>query len=258
MSLRITRTFGLLTATLFCSFWPAAAWADHNPCSIESGAQDSYYTFTGNCTTDPGGDPGGSGPNGSAGDSSSDPYRAYEWASICTSNPNINPGDVDCAAALSCPDPQQRLWQLWGRLPDGSWTTVTTGCFGGTPPAYEPPTVTPGDVLTALRRVGLPKLATVVQPADKTLVNFDTNFYTVPRPVRLTLTLLGQRVEVEATPTTYRWDFGDGTAATTADPGAAYPELTVTHRYADARVTVHPSVQTTYTARFRVRGGDWR
>ncbi len=63
---------------------------------------------------------------------------------------------------------------------------------------------------------------------------------------------------MEATPATYRWEFGDGTSARTADPGAAYPELAVTHRYVDARVTVHPSVETTYTARFRVRGGDWQ
>ena len=177
---------------------------------------------------------------------------------MCTSDPRVNPGDVDCAAALGCPDPQQRLWQLWGRLPNGNWTTVTTGCFGGTPPAYKPPTVTPGQVLEALRRVGLPELPTVVQPAGKTLVNFDTNFYTEPRPVTLTLTLLGQRVQVEATPTTYRWDFGDGATATTSEPGAAYPNLAITHRYADARVTVHPSVETTYTARFRVGGGDWQ
>ncbi len=177
---------------------------------------------------------------------------------MCTTDPTVNPGDVECAAARACPDPQQRLWQLWGRLPNGNWTTLTTGCFGGIPPAYEPPTVTPGQVLEALRRVGLPELPTVVQPAGKTLVNFETNFYTEPQPVALTLTLLGQRVQVEATPTTYHWDFGDGAAVTTDDPGAAYPELAVTHRYSDARVTVHPSVETTYTARFSVGGGNWQ
>ncbi len=168
--------------------------AHAGPCVTDVSGGVGYYGVTETCSTDPGGDPGGAGPNEPANDSSPDPYAAYRWASICTGDPKINPGDVDCPAALICPDPDQRLWQLWGRLPNGNWTTVTTGCFGGTPPAYQPPAVTPGDVLTALRRVGLPELATVVQPADKTLVNFDTNFYTEPRPVSLTLTLLGQRV----------------------------------------------------------------
>ena len=216
-----------------------------------------YYGVEETCTTNPGGDPGQSGPNQPASETPS-PFVAYEWASICAIQPGISPGDLDCVAAFSCADPDQRLWQLWGRLRNGDWRTVTTGCFGGAPPAYEPPTVTPGDVLTALRRVGLPELTTVVQPEGKTLVNFDTNFYTEPVPVTLTLTLLGQRVDVEATPATYRWDFGDGTTVTTSDPGAAYPDLSITHRYADAGVTVRPHVTTTYTARFRVRGGAWQ
>jgi hypothetical protein len=187
-----------------------------------------------------------------------DPYLAYRWTSVCATDFDVRPGDLSCAYAMTCPSVDERRWQLWGRLPNGNWTTVTTGCFGGRPPAYVPPTVTPGQVLEALRRVGLPALPTVVQPAGKTLVNFDTNFYTQPQPVTLSLTLLRQRVQVEATPATYRWDFGDGTISTTADPGAAYPDLAVTHRYADARVTVFPSVETTYTARFRVGSGDWQ
>ena len=248
-------TCAVLLSSLFVL---PTAGADSGDCSTEATAHGSYYNFTGTCATDPQGLPGTSGPNKPAGKSPPSPYTAYKWASICTSDPDTLPGDVNCSAALNCPDPRQLLWQLWGRFPDGSWTTVTTGCFGGTPAAPEPATVTPGDVLTALRRVGLPELTTVVQPADRTLVNFDTNFYTEPRPVDLTLTLLDQEVRVEATPASYRWHFGDGTSATTTDPGAAYPELAVTHRYADARVTVRPHVETTYTARFRVRGGDWQ
>ena len=240
---------------------PIASPVMAGDCQTEGGSNGNVLEFTETCATDPGGDPGNSGPNAPA-DDSPDPYTAYKWVSVCASDPNITPADLDCAATFNCPDPEHRPYQLWGRLPDGAWMVVTTGCHNEPPaiepPVVEPPTVTPGNVLTALRRVGLPELTTVVQPAGKTLVNFDTNFYTEPRPVTLTLTLLGQRVEVEATPARYRWDFGDGTSASTADPGAAYPELSVTHRYDDARVTVHPSVETTYTARFRVRGGDWQ
>ena len=113
-------------------------------------------------------------------------------------------------------------------------------------------------VLSALRRVGLPALTTHVQPSDKTLVNFDTIFYTEPQPVDLQLTILRQAVEVEARPTSYRWVFGDGSQVTTDSPGAPYPSKDVTYRYLDADVTVHPHVEAVYSARFRVGGGDWQ
>ena len=113
-------------------------------------------------------------------------------------------------------------------------------------------------VLTALRRVGLPELTNYVQPDTKTLVNFDTIFYTEPRPVDVRLTILGQSVEVVATPVRYSWDFGDGTSTTTSTPGDPYPAKTIVHRYTDARVTVAPHVEVTYGARFRVGGGGWQ
>jgi hypothetical protein len=182
----------------------------------------------------------------------------YQWASICTIDPGIPPPDLDCPAALVCVKPQQRLWQLWGLQENGSWRVIRSECFGGTPPAYKPPKVTPAMVLSALRKVGLPELATHVQPDDKTLVNFDTIFWTEPKPVNVQLTILGQAVAVEAGATSYRWAFGDGDEVTTRSPGAAYPSKDVVHRYLDAAVTVHPHVEVTYTARFRVSGGDWQ
>ena len=135
---------------------------------------------------------------------------------------------------------------------------IRSQCFGARPPAYVPPTVTPAMVLTELRRVGLPALAVSVQPRGKTLVNLDTIFFTEPRPVDVDLTILGQAVEVEATPATYVWSFGDGTSLTTSTPGAAYPSKDVTHRYARAGVTVRPAVSVVYGARFRVGGGAWQ
>ena len=185
-------------------------------------------------------------------------YRAYRWASICQPNPEGSPAQLECSASLTCPDPVQRRWQLWGQTQQGQWVTVTTQCMGGTPPEVALPTVTPGDVLNALRRVGLPELETFVQPEDKTLVNFDTIFYTESEPVSVDLTILGQAVDVVATPSRYQWVFGDGTSATTDVPGAPYPSKAVTHRYADAQVTVAPHVEVTYSARFRVNGGGWQ
>jgi hypothetical protein len=113
-------------------------------------------------------------------------------------------------------------------------------------------------VLTELRRVGLPALEIEIQPEAKTLVNFDTIFHTDPRPVDVDLTILGQAVQVRATPTSYVWSFGDGSSLTTRTPGAAYPSKEIVHRYLDAEVTVEPSVSVVYGADFRVGGGGWQ
>ena len=97
----------------------------------------------------------------------------------------------------------------------------------------------------------------VQPPRGRTLVNFETIFFTTnTAPTRQTLTLLGQRVEIEAAPTAYIWTFGDGTTQTTASPGHPYPDHDVSHQYAHAG-SVGPRVDTTYTGRFRVESGDW-
>jgi hypothetical protein len=118
--------------------------------------------------------------------------------------------------------------------------------------------LTPAIVERAFQRLSWPSSELVVQPPDgRTLVNFDTNFYTTnTHPTTRTVTLIGQQVTVEATPTSYTWHFGEDGDQTTTDPGAAYPDLRVTHRY--GRVgTVAPSVDTTYSGRYRVGNGAW-
>jgi hypothetical protein len=120
------------------------------------------------------------------------------------------------------------------------------------------PQVTQGVVLTALRRIGLPSLQAHTQPEGKTLVNLATIFYTRPHAFTRTVTLLGQRVQIHATPSSFRWHYGDGSVGTTSTPGAPYPAKDVTHSYADAHRTVQTSVDVTYTARFRVGNGGWQ
>ena len=96
-----------------------------------------------------------------------------------------------------------------------------------------------------------------IQPANgRTLVNFDTNFFTGTRAFDVTITLLGQRVDLHIVPSEFAWQFGDGEALVTSEPGAPYPDLDVTHRYLE-KGKVAPSVDTTYTAEFRVDGGAW-
>jgi hypothetical protein len=187
----------------------------------------------------------------------------YRWIVVCA-----GPGDAgdmatqsDCGAARVCASPRERLYRLWGRTDDPpAWLPLGTRCFGETPTAADAPrpTVTPGLVLTEIRRIGLPMLEAKTQPEGKTLVNFATIFYTVANPFATTVTLLGQNVDIEAVPSQYTWHYGDGASSTTTSPGAPYPAKDITYNYSDAHVTVRPRVDATYTARFRVNGGAWQ
>jgi hypothetical protein len=118
--------------------------------------------------------------------------------------------------------------------------------------------VSPAQVLRAMQRLTWPGSDLVIQPPEgRTLVNFATNFLTEnTEPTTQRVTLLGQRIVIEATPSSYHWDFGDGTETTTSTPGARYPDLEVTHEYAK-KGRYAPSVGTTYTGRYRVNGGPW-
>src|SRR5262249_43772023 len=96
--------------------------------------------------------------------------------------------------------------------------------------AWEFGALTPADVQRAFERLSWPASPLVVQPPKgRTLVNFDTNFYTTnTAPTTQTVTLIGQRVTIEATPVSYTWRFGSGEGdRSSSDPGAAYPDLQI-------------------------------
>ena len=141
-------------------------------------------------------------------------------------------------------------------------TAVTVGLdpasFCDLPPDTVTPTVTPGLVARAFRNIPLPPSQLSVQPPNgRTLVNFDTNFYTEQGPFTRTVQLLGQSVELRIWPSQYRWVFGDGADLASESAGAPYPDLLITHHYRRAG-SVSPRVDTTYAAQFSVNGGPWR
>ena len=110
-------------------------------------------------------------------------------------------------------------------------------------------------VLAAFRRIPLPSLRSHSQPANRTLINFDTIFFTRAEPLTRQLTLLGQRVRLEITPSRFEWVHGDGTTATTSDPGAPYPSKDIVYRYEDAHRTVAHRVVVTWSAEYSLNGG---
>jgi hypothetical protein len=120
------------------------------------------------------------------------------------------------------------------------------------------PAVAPGLVERAFRSIDLPASELIIQPPHgRTLVNFDTNFYTEQPAFDRTVTLLGRRVDLRIWPSQFRWLFGDGAELPSTSAGAPYPNLLITHNYL-RKGGVSPRVDTTYAARFRVDGGPWR
>jgi hypothetical protein len=114
-------------------------------------------------------------------------------------------------------------------------------------------------VRSETKNVVFPGLSVKVQPNGRTLVNLDTIVYTEDSKVSTTtVTLLGFPVEVEATPISYTWNFGDGSPAlTTSTPGKPYPSKEITHKYMK-RGAVSLTLTTSYAARFNVAGTGWQ
>ena len=185
-----------------------------------------------------------------------------------TRKPYCNPGDIidtgadgvclpfsgnldTSAAPPDCGggDPVEPLWRrdrATTTSPWGEWYTVV----GWTCPADYAPTLTAED----FRRLPLAPPPLTIQPdRAEHLVNMPTIVYTTPTQQLLTTDLLGYPVEVEATPTSYTWDFGDGTTLTTASPGHPYPHQDVAHPYARPG-TYTITLTTTFTGRYRLAG----
>ena len=124
--------------------------------------------------------------------------------------------------------------------------------------ARQPAAVFPGFTQADFQRLPLPAAKPSIEPSNGyTLVNVETNVYADADAVTLDTELLGFPVQVRATPSRYAWDFGDGTTfGPTTEPGAPYPNLAITHEYAEpGRFAV--TLTTYYTGEYSVAGGPW-
>ena len=113
-------------------------------------------------------------------------------------------------------------------------------------------------IIRQFKRIQWPSSELVVQPrGGRTLVNFETNFYT-PDHERIdqSLTIAGQSVVIRAVPVSYTYSFGDGDSTTTTSPGRPYPDLDVTHTYQRTGDVV-VRVDTTYGGEYRIGQGEW-
>ena len=113
-------------------------------------------------------------------------------------------------------------------------------------------------VIRQFKRIAWPSSKLVVQPrGGRTLVNFETNFYTPDhQSIDQDLTIAGQAVVIRAMPVSYTYYFGDGESTTTTSPGSPHPDLDITHMYARTGDVV-VRVDTTYGGEYRIGQGEW-
>ena len=134
--------------------------------------------------------------------------------------------------------------------PLGSWLPFATTCVDITD--LNPPP-SPDEVFRYFQTLPLPALATRQQPPGNALVGLPVVFYTDgPTSQTFTLDIRGFTVDITATAASFTWHTGDGTDLTTTDPGAPYPDHTISHDYAAGRWTA--SLTTTWSGTFRVDG----
>jgi hypothetical protein len=116
------------------------------------------------------------------------------------------------------------------------------------------PPPSPDEVFRYFQTLPLPQLTTRQQPPGQALVGLPVIFFTdSPTTQTFTVDIRGFTVDIAATATSYTWDTGDGAVLTTTDPGAPYPDQTITHDYSSGTYTA--SLTTTWGATFSVDGG---
>ena len=118
-------------------------------------------------------------------------------------------------------EPVPPVWRLHRDTPTSPWQQPTLA-LGWTCPQDALPEFT----VTDFRRLPLAPSPVTIQPDRvEVFVNMPTIVYTDPATQPFTTTLVGFPVEVEATPTTFTWDFGDGSdPLATTSPGHPYPD----------------------------------
>lgn len=188
---------------------------------------------------------------------------------VCTETPAGGATNVDTTGSSSGPQIPEALRGSSNNIDcpgtflhlaaTGSWVKVGEGCRS----QGQVPVITLGMIMSRFKSTPIPTSELIVQPpGGKTLVNFATIFRTEANAFTESFRLLGQSIDLRIAPSSFTWRPGDGTSFSTVTPGIAFQEGRsmddyVSHMYQSATM-MHPSVDVTWSAEFRVGGGAWR
>lgn len=148
-------------------------------------------------------------------------------------DPNNQLGCVGAGAGRRC-DPGQAAYRLYLTTDAFTNRLVDTLCLGGPADVIPVGDVAAADVDRYLKDVVPPALHITVQPSNGVLTNLPAYFQANPAANLQPRNFGGPQVTeaITITPAHYTWDWGDGSAQlTTDDPGAPYPDGTITHTY---------------------------
>jgi hypothetical protein len=216
--------------------------------------------------------PDGSDQDNGDGQTSSGPVVQSRWVPDCLESSPFD--EVMCHTAITtCPENIGLAEPIYVRLrqyqrevdretgdPLTEWQHVGTQCLTVEELAQAEAEQAEGPSLLQLvvrewQAIQIPAATIGINPPDgRTLVNFETIFFTDAGEQSFAVTLLGRSVVIYAVPVEYIWHHGDGTTQTTQSPGAPYPSKEITHQF-DTIGTVIPRVDVRYRAEFTVDGG---
>lgn len=137
---------------------------------------------------------------------------------------------------------------LWRRLRSDTTGTWHLRWEWSCPEDLQPP-FTGAD----LRELKIKAVEVQHQPVDgPMLISKPVIVYAEPSAQEFRVRLMDfYDVDVVVTPREYTWEFGDGTALTTAEPGRPYPAFDLTHEY-EQLGTARITLTTTWSAKYQV------
>jgi hypothetical protein len=123
------------------------------------------------------------------------------------------------------------------------------------------PTITVRDIASFVPTPGRQQM----EPDGWTVAGLDTNFYAITGAHVVNGRLLGRPADVRFTPTSYRWNYGDGSSATKSTKGGTWEALgideferTPTSHVYDELGDYTITLSIVFAAEYRFNGGPWR
>ncbi|WP_231601154.1 PKD domain-containing protein [Salinibacterium sp. SWN167] len=166
--------------------------------------------------------------------------------------------DADGVAYIPVDDELDSVEEAWCDL-------QRIECVPWTPPAEDADGETGPITISDIASFRPQAPAAGMQPNQWMIVGLDTNFYATTSAHVVDGTLFGGTAQVRFTPIAYNWDYGDGSTATTSNPGKTWDKYRITefdptpasHVYEEpGNYTITLAV--TYAAEYRVAGSSWQ